>query len=75
MKIEIFDDKFSIGHFVLGALTPLYPKVFLIFLFYEMIEFIYKHKFKKKREKVANFLGDLTEYFWGNSFIFLFLYL
>ena len=69
MKVEIFDDKFSIGHVFLGFLAYFHISFFIIFLFYELIEFCYKYG--RKEETPANFIGDLCEFFIGYSLISL----
>ena len=68
MNVEILDDKFSFGHIALGALTYFAHWLFIVFLFYEIIEFIWKYGHDKK-EKPANFIGDLMEYFLGLGMI------
>lgn len=70
MNIEIFDDPASLIHFILGILTYFFPVLLVVFLFYEFIEFIYRHR-KKHPEKLKCFLGDVTEYLLGISFISL----
>ena len=72
MKVEIYDDKFSIGHTILGILAYFHISFFIIFLFYELIEFCYKYG--RKEETPANFVGDLSEFFIGYSFISLLLH-
>jgi len=61
MKVEIFDDWKSLGHALLGILSYFWLFVFIVFIFYEIIEHIYKHK----KEKEANFLGDIVEFLFG----------
>ncbi|ADB58544.1 hypothetical protein [Archaeoglobus profundus] len=61
MKVEVFDDKRSFGHTVAGAVSFFMPIVFVIFIFYEIVEHIYK----AGKEKPANFLGDIVEYLFG----------
>lgn len=69
MRVEVFDDKFSIGHFLLGlvagVLSHFTPQLvllaFLTFLGYELVEFIVKYP----REKAQFFIGDLLEYTLG----------
>lgn len=62
-EVVLFDDWFSIGHFILGFLTFFSSKFAWIFIFYELIEFLYK-----KEEKAKNFVGDLIEFFLGIAF-------
>ena len=63
MKVEVFDDYQSIGHFLLGVSSVFIPQIFYFFLAYELIEFCLKKK--KKREKTQDFIGDLFEFFLG----------
>ncbi|RLC69960.1 MAG: hypothetical protein DRI26_08070, partial [Chloroflexi bacterium] len=63
MKVEIFDDRWSIGHLLLGALAIEFPFVFAFFVLYEVIEFCYKYK--RKQETVECFVGDLLEFMLG----------
>ena len=63
MKVEIFDDRWSIGHLLLGALAIKFPFVFAFFVLYEVIEFCYKYK--RKQETVECFIGDLLEFMLG----------
>lgn len=59
MQIEIFDDKSSFVHFACGVLSYFFPFIFVIFIFYEIIEY------KIVNEKEANFLGDIVEFLIG----------
>jgi len=61
MKVEIFDDKSSLIHLACGVLSYFWLFIFIVFVFYEIIEHIYKHK----KEKEANFLGDIVEFLFG----------
>lgn len=63
MKIEVFDDWFSVGHLFLGGLAFLTPSAFIFFLTYQFVEFCVKHS--RKEETVENFLGDLCEFLLG----------
>ena len=63
MKVEVFDDYPSIGHFLLGVSSLFIPQIFYFFFAYELIEFCFKKK--KKREKTRDFIGDLFEFFMG----------
>ena len=65
MKVEVFDDYQSIGHFLLGISSVFIPQIFYIFLAYELIEFCLKKG--KKKEKAWNFIGDLLEFFMGSG--------
>jgi len=65
MRVEVFDDHQSIGHFLLGVSSVFIPQIFYIFLAYELIEFCLKKG--KKREKARNFIGDLLEFFMGSG--------
>jgi hypothetical protein len=70
MKVEVFDDRNSFSHLVLGFLTLTNLSFFVLIVFYEIIEFTYKNR-KRVEEPVANFIGDLFEYFCGLSFAYL----
>jgi len=61
MKLEVFDDKLSLLHLLAGALSYFIPVIFILFIFYEIIEHVYKHK----QEKEVNFLGDIVEFLFG----------
>lgn len=61
MNIEIFDDKSSFVHFACGVLSYFWLFIFIIFIFYEIIEHIYK----AEQEKEANFFGDIVEFLIG----------
>ena len=61
MKLEVFDDKKSFGHTIAGVISFFLPVIFIIFIFYEVIEHIYL----AGREKTANFLVDIVEYLFG----------
>ena len=63
MRVEVWDDKFSIGHTILGAIAYFLPVVWAIFLAYEVIEFAYKRR--RRKEPPANFIGDLLEFAFG----------
>jgi len=69
MQVEIFDDVFSLGHLILGILSYFHVGFFVLFVFYELVEFCYKYS--RKRETPANFIGDLCEFFVGLSFVTL----
>mgnify|MGYP000052902832 CR=1 FL=1 len=69
MKIEVFDDYPSIGHFLLGACSLFLPQIFYIFFAYELIEFCFKKK--RKLEKARDFIGDLFEYLFGVGIVSL----
>ncbi len=66
MEIEVFDDKVSVLHFIAGLFTCVYPVIFILFLFYELIEFMYRYR-KRRGERVKKFIGDLVEYLLGLS--------
>jgi len=61
MKLEVFDDKNSFIHLLCGILSYFWLFIFIIFIFYEIIEHIYK----AGKEKEANFLGDIVEFLFG----------
>lgn len=72
MKVEVFDDKFSLGHLVIGALALHYPYIAPFFILYEIIEFGYKRKKKGRRgETIEHFIGDLIEFLIGIGFGFI----
>jgi len=63
MRVEVFDDYPSIGHFLLGVSSLFIPQIFYFFFAYELIEFCFKKK--KKLEKAQDFIGDLLEFTFG----------
>ena len=63
MRVEVFDDWFSVGHLLLGASSLFLPWVLALFLGYELVEFCYKRR--RKREKIGEFIGDLIEFLVG----------
>ena len=67
--IYAFDDKKSFVHTIAGGVTVFFPPFFIIFIFYEIIEHIYKHG----KEETANFLGDIIEYLFGLGAVYLFV--
>lgn len=67
MKVEVFDDKHSFVHLICGIFSYYYLFVFIIFIFYEIIE----HMYKQGKEKKANFLGDIVEFLFGLGLITL----
>lgn len=67
MKLEVFDDKSSFIHLICGVLSYFWLFVFIIFIFYEIIEHIYK----AGKEKPANFLGDIVEFLFGLGLVAL----
>ncbi|MGP3667610.1 MAG: hypothetical protein ACKD6N_03540 [Candidatus Bathyarchaeota archaeon] len=69
MKVEVFDDVWSLIHTVLGVLTLIFPLIFVLFIFYEFIEFI----LKRPKEKFEFFIGDILEYSLGLTFTSIFL--
>jgi len=71
MDIAVFDDFWSLGHFVIGLLTAIFPVAFILFFAYELLEFIYK--FPRKEENIKNFVGDLFEFLIGVAFAKMFL--
>ncbi|RLI77981.1 hypothetical protein DRP05_08680 [Archaeoglobales archaeon] len=70
MMLNVFDDrKGTIAHTISGAISYFIPVIFIIFIFYEIIEHIYL----AGKEKEANFLGDIVEYLFGLGLITLFM--
>jgi len=71
MEVSVFDDKKSLAHFFLGSLAAALQEwkyvIFIIFLFYELIEFM----LKSPKEKAEHFVGDLMEFSFGTAFITL----
>ena len=63
MRVELFDDYFSVGHALLGAASIMLPAMSIIFFGYELITFCLKRK--KRGEKVGEFVGDLFEFLSG----------
>ena len=63
MRVEMFDDCFSVGHALLGAASIMLPPLSVMFFGYELITFCLKRK--KKGEKVSEFVGDLFEFLSG----------
>jgi len=63
MRVEVFDDWQSIGHFLLGVASFFIPLLFFVFLAYELIEFCIKGG--RGRERAENFVGDLLEFALG----------
>lgn len=63
MNVEVFDDWKSIFHFFIGIASYYFPFLFLIFIFYELIEFIIK------KEKKKFYVGDILEFSLGVTFI------
>lgn len=63
MRIEVFDDRNSFVHLACGVISYFFIPLFVVFVFYEIIEHIYKYK----KEKEANFFGDLVEFLFGFS--------
>ncbi|MEM2612335.1 MAG: hypothetical protein QXJ45_06915 [Thermoproteota archaeon] len=61
MKIEIFDDFYSIFHIVFGAITILFGLwVFVIFISYQVIEYC----MKRGKDEIV---GDMVEYVFGSG--------
>ncbi|WP_456478119.1 hypothetical protein [Geoglobus ahangari] len=61
MMLNVFDDKLSLMHIVVGVLSFFNQIFFVIFVFYEIGEHIYLDG----KEKEANFLGDFVEFLFG----------
>ena len=70
MRVEMFDDCFSVGHALLGAASIMLPPLSVMFFGYELIEFCIKRK--KKKEKASEFVGDLFEFLIGAGLAALF---
>ena len=70
MKVEVFDDGWSMGHALLGALSIAFPPLAIVFFGYELISFCVKRK--KRGEKVSCFAkGETIRQFVGDLFEFL----
>jgi len=67
MKIEVFDDPPSLVHLIVGALGNFFPAIFVIFVFYQIVEHMVKNSEKPGKEKVQNMLGDFAEYCFGST--------
>ncbi|OYT55906.1 MAG: hypothetical protein B6U77_00755 [Candidatus Hecatellales archaeon ex4484_218] len=67
MRVQVFDDWFSVGHLLLGFLALITPLIFIIYLLYELVEFMFKHP----KEKISCFIGDILEFFCGLGFGYL----
>lgn len=61
MLIEIFDDRSSVFHYILGCISP-FVFAFVIIVFYLLYETI---TWKIKQEKITFFIGDLCEFSLG----------
>lgn len=60
MKVIVFDDFFSIIHFIAGAVTLVFGLwLFIVFVVFELMELM------MKSEKLANYIGDYMEYMLG----------
>jgi len=59
--VVIFDDKWSLLHFAVGALAGFFgfPGLWLVYIMYELIEFV------RKRDTIA---GDAFEFLIGYGF-------
>ncbi|AEA48066.1 hypothetical protein [Archaeoglobus veneficus] len=71
MNVKVFDDRLSLIHLPAGIAAYFFPAFFIVFLFYELIEFCLKAE--KRKEKVENFIGDLFEFFAGVSAVHFFM--
>ena len=70
MRVEVFDDKSSLIHFLLGlavALTNVKTAVLVCFIFYVIFEII-EHFYKYPSETDSHFLGDIIEFMFGVGF-------
>jgi len=59
------DDVHSIAHVILGILSYFFPIIFIIFIFYEVAEFMYKQR--RGEERPQNLMGDVLEFCLGVS--------
>jgi len=70
MRVEVFDNKFSLIHFLLGlaiALANIKTVVLVCFIFYIVFE-IMEHFYKYPKETHEHFLGDIIEFVFGVGF-------
>jgi hypothetical protein len=67
MRVEVFDDKFSLIHFLLGLIIALAGNrtialmCFVIYVIFEIVEHLYKYPI----EAHIRFFGDLVEFMFG----------
>jgi len=64
VKVDIFDDKFSVGHLLLGIVSGADPRAAVAFIGYELVEHLYKNR-KGSEESQTKFIGDIIEFFVG----------
>jgi len=72
LRAVVFDDLFSIGHVVLGFVAAFIPFLrvasVMVFLLYELVEFMYRNRRGGVPEPIENFVGDILEFFLGLGF-------
>jgi|Deesub1362A_J573_1020465.scaffolds.fasta_scaffold00330_95 hypothetical protein len=71
MLINVFDDRYSLVHILIGIATSFSIFWFVVYIFYQIVEFTYKNKDGVEKEPVGNFVGDIFEFFAGYSFMSL----
>ena len=70
MRVEVFDDNFSLIHFLLGlAMALIGNRTFAVvcFMLYITVEII-EHFYKYPNETHEQFLGDIIELIFGIGF-------
>lgn len=63
MRVELFDDRYSLFHVPCGMIAYWVPAFFVIYIFYQVIEFAYKKTHGK--EEARHYVGDLFEFMAG----------
>jgi len=67
MKVELFDDKFSLLHLLFGvaigfsSLKNFVLTCFVLYMIFQMVEHMYKYG----KETSESFIGDLVEFIFG----------
>ncbi len=61
MRVEVFDDWYSVGHAIAGLFAPVFWPLVIVFFAYELIEFCLK-----KKERKADYVGDILEFSFGS---------
>jgi len=66
MTVVVFDDIRSLVHFIVGVIACFFPILGLIFIAYEVAEYLYKRR--KGKETYNQFIGDIIEFYVGYFF-------
>lgn len=69
MRVNVFDDRSSIVHFILGILCYFWIWIFVLFWTYEFVEHAYKRTLKQK----DYYFGDIFEFMLGVAFTHIFV--